>query len=251
MKKRIINQTPYILGIVIPLIAILILGILTFDVRAQDENAPQIDPDSSPLTFFTDKLRQEVQRYGEIPVMIRLDVPAYDTWVADKGNLAQIDETDLNTMAAEISTVADNLLNRLAGQRISQVKRYDYFPLLAMIVDEATLEILAIDTSVTLISLDVPVPPVMNDTIPLTQANNNHFLNYTGSGRSIAILDTGADKNHPSLFGKVISEACYSSNVPTHGASSLCPGGASSSTATNSALPCPIGALAVATTGRM
>jgi hypothetical protein len=49
------------------------------------------------------------------------------------------------------------------------------------------------------------------------------------------------DKNHPSLSGRVVSEACYSSNVPSQGATSLCPGGATSSTATNSALPCPVG----------
>jgi hypothetical protein len=47
----------------------------------------------------------------------------------------------------------------------------------------------------------------------------------------VAILDTGVQKSHPALLGKVISEACYSSNVPTQGASSLCPGGATSSTA--------------------
>jgi subtilisin family serine protease len=81
----------------------------------------------------------------------------------------------------------------------------------------------------------------MDDTLPLIGANNNHFLNYTGSGWSIAILDTGVQKSHPALFGKVISEACYSSNVSSQGASSLCPGGATSSTATNSGLNCASG----------
>jgi hypothetical protein len=62
-----------------------------------------------------------------------------------------------------------------------------------------------------------PCRRLMDDTIPLIGANNNHFLNYTGSGWSVAILDTGVQKSHPALFGKVISEACYSSNVPSPG----------------------------------
>jgi uncharacterized repeat protein (TIGR01451 family) len=190
----------------------------------------------SPLT---DELRQEVQKYGEIPIIITLDVPAHRAW--QDNDLSNTNPAHIGQISQEITETVDALLNRLAGENISQIKRYDHFPFLAMIVDEAALEAIAADKSVTHISLDVPVPPVMNDTIPLIGANNNHFLNYTGSNWSVAILDTGVDKNHPSLFGKVISEACYSSNVPTHGASSLCPGGASSSTAPNSALPCPVG----------
>ena len=46
----------------------------------------------------------------------------------------------------------------------------------------------------------------------------------------MAILDSGVDKNHPFLAGKVVSEACYSSN--------LCPGGATQTTAVGSAAPC-------------
>ena len=38
------------------------------------------------------------------------------------------------------------------------------------------------------------------------------------------MLDTGVDKNHPSLAGQVISEACFNSNTSI--ASSRCPGGA-------------------------
>jgi subtilisin family serine protease len=52
----------------------------------------------------------------------------------------------------------------------------------------------------------------------------------------VAILDTGVDKTHPFLSGKVISEACYSSN--NEYSSSLCPGGYESSTAVGSGVDC-------------
>jgi hypothetical protein len=182
-------------------------------------------------------LQDALQTYGEIPIIIELDVPGH----AARSAAESWDEASINALAQEIATVTDGVLNRLATENVSQIKRYDYFPLLAMIVDEAALNALAANKAVTQISLDVPTPPLMDDTIPLIGANNNHFLNYTGSGWSVAILDTGVQKSHPALLGKVISEACYSSNVPSQGASSLCPGGATSSTATNSGLNCAQG----------
>jgi hypothetical protein len=51
----------------------------------------------------------------------------------------------------------------------------------------------------------------------------------------------------PLCFGKVVSEACYSSNVPSQRSQLPLPGGATSSTATNSALPASL-ALAAAIT---
>ncbi|MFO7536529.1 MAG: S8 family serine peptidase, partial [Chloroflexota bacterium] len=191
-------------------------------------------------SLLTDELRQEVQKYGEIPIIIALDVPAHRAW-QESGSSSTPDLARIEQVSQAIARTADQLLDRLSGANISQIKRYEYFPLLAMIVDEAALEALAADKTIIDIGLDIAVPPAMDDTIPLIGANNNHFLNYTGSGWSVAILDTGVDKNHPALFGKVISEACYSSNVPAQGATSLCPGGATSSTATNSGLHCATG----------
>jgi uncharacterized repeat protein (TIGR01451 family) len=189
---------------------------------------------------LSEELREQLMRYGEIPIIITLDVASHRRLELEsferRPNLDEIERIN-----RDIVSVADGVLGRLAVANVSQIKRYDYFPFLAMIVDGAALEALAADRAVVDIALDVPVPPVMDDTVPLIGANNNHFLNYTGSGWSIAILDTGVQKSHPALFGKVISEACYSSNVPTQGASSLCPGGAISSTAVNSGLNCAAG----------
>jgi subtilisin family serine protease len=62
-------------------------------------------------------------------------------------------------------------------------------------------------------------------------------MGYSGAGRTVAILDTGVDKTHPFLSGKVVSEACYSTNSAT--TTSLCPGGVSQSTAAGSGVNCP------------
>ena len=64
------------------------------------------------------------------------------------------------------------------------------------------------------------------------------FFSLYGLGQAVAILDTGVDKNHPFLSGKVVSEACYSSNDSFYSATSVCPGGVTESTAVDSALNC-------------
>ena len=48
--------------------------------------------------------------------------------------------------------------------------------------------------------------------MPLIKADQAAALGFTGAGQTVAILDTGVAKGHPMLKGKVVSEACYSSN---------------------------------------
>ena len=55
---------------------------------------------------------------------------------------------------------------------------------------------------------------------------------FSGSGQTIAVLDTGVDKNHDYFAGgKVVSEACYSTTTGTNpdfdSSVSVCPGGVS------------------------
>src|SRR6185312_8558092 len=63
-------------------------------------------------------------------------------------------------------------------------------------------------------------------------------LGASGLGWSIAVLDTGVDKTHPFLAGKVVSEACYGTNMA--GVASTCPGSVDT-TAVGSGVPCPAG----------
>lgn len=67
-------------------------------------------------------------------------------------------------------------------------------------------------------------------------------MSYSGNGYAVAVIDTGVDKNHPALSGKVIAEACFGVNQVYINVeySSLCPGSATQSTAAGSGQDCTL-----------
>ena len=112
------------------------------------------------------------------------------------------------------------------------MKRYAVYPAFAMQANWRDIQDLAADPGVLRIIEDQIHPPTLAESLPLIGADaEGTFAGSTGHGQVVAILDTGVDKNHPFLTGKVVSEACYSSNVAADHAPSLCPGGETADTA--------------------
>jgi subtilisin family serine protease len=102
--------------------------------------------------------------------------------------------------------------------------------------DAATLEQLKNDSQILSIEEDELSPPTLAESTALVGATTAWESGFSGAGQAIAILDTGVDKNHPFLSGKVVSEGCYSSTFGN--ATSLCPNGVNESTAPDSGLNC-------------
>jgi subtilisin family serine protease len=110
-------------------------------------------------------------------------------------------------------------------------RSYDSVPFVAMEVTPEELDGLAADSNVISISEDRILKPLLAQSATLVEADKAWAGGYSGSGQTIAIVDTGVDKNHPFLAGKVVSEACYS-------LFGTCPGGVTASTAAGSGMPC-------------
>src|SRR5205085_5736167 len=88
---------------------------------------------------------------------------------------------------------------------------------------------------------DLPHSPSLAESVPLIGATNAWAAGYTGAGQTVAILDTGVDKNHPFLADKVVSEACYSTNSNSTASdiiTSVCPGGVTQTTSSGSGVNC-------------
>lgn len=147
-----------------------------------------------------------------------------------------------------LSQAQQDLVNALAGTEAVVLHRYEFVPQLLLEVDTAALDRLATTASVVGIDLDALSTFDMSTSVGVIGAGNvagsAWARGFTGKGWVVAVLDTGVDKNHTSLAGRVVSEACYSTKMPSSaeipgGVHSLCPGGATASTAPGSGLHCP------------
>ena len=138
-------------------------------------------------------------------------------------------------MVSRVDRAQQALLARMSSHRVSSVRKFKYIPYLAMEVDAAALEALASDPEVVSVEEDKLLKPMLEESSPLVGAPRAWSQGFSGSGQTIAILDTGVDKYHRFLAGKVVSEACYSGGG---NGESLCPGGVTQSTSAGSGMPC-------------
>lgn len=183
-------------------------------------------------------LLEQARTRGPVPVIVRLRT--------DMMPESALDANSKREQRNRLATTQQRIVDRLSSTAYRSdaergLKRFNLTPALALLADAQDLQELLSDPEVLDIIEDRAVPPTLADSVPLIGADAvGEFLGYTGEGQVVAILDTGIDKNHPFLADKVVSEACYSSNVPVFEATSLCPGGVTESTANNSGLDCSI-----------
>ena len=183
-------------------------------------------------------LLEQAQEKGRIPVIVRL-------------KMEMASETTLDAAAAQaqhdaLASVQQQVLGRLSAtahqdEAALGIKRFTLTPAFGIQVDTLALTELLNDPNVLDVVEDRAWPPLLAQSVPLIGADSSGtFSGKTGQGWVVAILDTGIDKSHPFLSGKVVSEACYSTNFSTNTATitSVCPGGVIESTATNSGLNC-------------
>ncbi|MGE3276095.1 MAG: S8 family serine peptidase [Vicinamibacterales bacterium] len=149
---------------------------------------------------------------------------------------------------ARIAAAEDAVLSRLTGHHVVSVRRFSYVAGFGAEVDRAALDALARTPGVRDITPDLPMRPAqvrptpaspqVVQSVPLIQAPRLWDQGFDGTGWTVAVLDSGVDPAHPFLLPRLVSEACYSSTVPSQGASSLCPGAADQSTAAGSGWNC-------------
>jgi subtilisin family serine protease len=130
------------------------------------------------------------------------------------------------------------LEQQLAGTQSRTRRHFDQVPASALEVDANGLARLRASPEVRFIEEDRLTRRSLLQSTALINAPTAWAGGKTGTDWSVAVLDTGVDSTHPFLAGKVVAEACFSSN--TSESSSVCPGGVAQSTAAGSGRNCTV-----------
>lgn len=182
-------------------------------------------------TALMDKANQE----GRVRVIVQLRTPSNPEAAL---TTEQVTEQRAALNAAQIQVLEALRQNAMINEE--SIKRFSVTPGFAMEATPDIIRQLLENPGVENVVEDQMNFPMLYESSPLIGATTAWASGHTGAGQVVAIIDTGVYKSHPFLSGKVVSEACYSTNASASGvtSTSLCPGQAASSTATNSGLNC-------------
>lgn len=162
-------------------------------------------------------LLEMVRERGRIQVIVRLDVQ----FTAE----GLLDPSEVVEQRGNIRSVQESLFSAMIDMNITAVKQYRYVPYIAMEIDEKSLLYLIESPYVIEIIEDRHEAPDVFDTIGIIGGTAAWSGGYTGDGYVVVILDTGVDLDHPFFEGRIVNEACFSTNSPAQDIESLCPNG--------------------------
>lgn len=148
-----------------------------------------------------------------------------------------------------LRVVQHGVLGRLGRSVGDDVTLFRETPALSLFVTDDEVRRLATDPDVSSVDDDPILKPIagpgtefrgffLSQTTQLIGANEMWRSGYEGAGRNIAILDAGVDKTARPLRGKVVDEACFSTQQGS-AYESLCREGAAQDLGPGSAEPCP------------
>lgn len=154
--------------------------------------------------------RARVEAQGPARVVVYLDLPdrpqapAVDAPAPDKVVYVQ-------DLSANVRAVQDEVLAQLGPGDFTLSRRFQTVPALAGLVSAAGLQRLGELPQVRRVDLDEGGEGTLVEAKALTRADRTNELGFTGEGISVAVLDSGVDRDHPDLQDDLGGEACFCS----------------------------------------
>jgi subtilisin len=175
-----------------------------------------------------DRMRAAARRDGKARVIVGLR-----TSFTPEGALSH---DRRSAQRSDIATATAEVRRALAGSSHRVIHTYETLPYIAVEVSAKALDRLQSEGLAASLQEDTADAPTLAQSTGIVEATEAVPLKRTGTGRVVAILDTGVSKTHPFLQQagggtKVASEACYSAN-------GNCPGNVTESTASGSGVNC-------------
>lgn len=147
----------------------------------------------------------KAQRDGLVRVSVALDVAAAPE--------VHLDRQTVPAQRNSITAAQNRLAAELRGAKFKVIGRFKTLPGIALEVDRIGLAMLENSLTVTEVSgYGAPTPLRLATSVPRVGAAGGSSGGFSGIGWSVAVLDTGVHKSHPSLNSptKIIAEACFS-----------------------------------------
>jgi len=130
-----------------------------------------------------------------------------------------------------LSSAVGASLSSILGAVSHRVERtYDSIPFAAVEVGSDALSVLDASPDVVAVVPDRAMPLDLINTSPLVEAPQAWEAGFEGSGRAVAVIDSGVEVGHPFLAGSTVAEACFSHTG--------CPNGQATQVGPGAAAPC-------------
>jgi subtilisin family serine protease len=158
----------------------------------------------------------ESERHRESVVGVQQELSTVGAAVVSVVLRSDLSATELAEARAEVE-------RRLTDPGSKVVYNFRSGPGMSLLIaSDADLQTLADNPAVERFSVSPPVVPQLNDTRAIVGADAAYDSGYTGTGRTIAVFDTGVDSTHPDLSDNVVDEVCFCNNSQT---GPCCPNG--------------------------
>lgn len=222
------------------LACLITVSALTFGTVSASAKESTLPADSASVSVETE-VKDSIENSGEAKVVISLKG-------FDVSDLAS--SSSRNELKGDQNAVLEN-----ADLNSSETKKFSRVPVITSTIDLQQLEELKSDPNVESIKLSKyyspqelksaapavkTVRPALSDAVVLLDANDawNNSTSYTGSGKTVVVIDTGVDSSHAFLDGAVVTERCYAEGPNGPGGAGSCPNGLDTQTGTGAAAPC-------------
>ena len=196
---------------------------------------PATGPPAGGPVSVSKAVRDRLREEGNVRVLVELRL--------GRGAFVSEGRLDRASVAAQRRDIADKqtrVLERLDSKPHRLARRFSSVPFVALEVESDGLrELENARELVGRVVVDDVVYASLDDSVPIVQADRLWAQGFDGTGKVVAVLDTGVSSSHPFLQGKVVEEACYSSTVPPK-STTLCPNGQEEQIGPGSGVNCPL-----------
>ncbi len=153
---------------------------------------------------------------SEHPISVMVGLKLNRDWIPE----GYLSAAAVKDQRAAIEAAAAKFAEKYSDKKLD-LRTFTPLRFVGITADVDLLQRLDLDDAITSIEFDSVGSPGLRQSAPLVNAPTAWTAGYTGAGQTVAIIDSGVDKTHPFLSGKVVSEACFSSSL------TLCPSGVS------------------------